>query len=133
MNKHQNPTAMLALLGSIVFGILLLGPSTAIAAPTVDPLGSKNWPSLSDAYLGNAPVIFDSNISLLLPQKIENSHDVPLTVMLSRNLGQIKERVVLAEDNPIQQVARLYLHRPLHSWEQQIHLTGLLLQYGKRY
>ena len=115
MNKHHNPTAILALLGSIVFAISLFGPSTAMAAPTVDPLGSKSWPSLRDAYLGNAPVIFDSNISLLLPQKIENSHDVPLTVMLSRNLGQIKELVVLAEDNPIQQVARLYLHRPIHS------------------
>ena len=65
MNKHHNPTAMLALLSSIVFAISLFGPSTVMAAPTVDPLGSKNWPGLSDAYLGNAPVIFDSNISLL--------------------------------------------------------------------
>ena len=98
-----------ALLSSILFA------NSGNAAQAVDPLASEKWLDLQEEYLGETAVEFDSRITLLLPPEIENSHEVPLTVMIPRTLGPAKEIIILAENNPIQQVLRLHLHRPVHS------------------
>jgi sulfur-oxidizing protein SoxY len=99
----------------LICGMNLLAPLETNAAQPVDPLGSANWMDLQDEYLGDGSVAFDSRITLLLPPEIENSHEVSLTVMIPRTLGNVQQVVVLAENNPIQQVLRLHLHRPVHS------------------
>ena len=102
-------TSFFALLGLVLF------PHLGNAAQTLDPLASTNWLDLQEEYLGEGPVEFNSSITLLLPPEIENSHEVPLTVVIPRTLGDVQEVVILAENNPIQQVLRLHLHRPVHS------------------
>mgnify|MGYP001265314198 CR=1 FL=1 len=99
----------------LVFGIIQTDSNVVQGAPTVDPLNSVNWLDLKEAYLGEGAAEFDPRITLMLPPEIENSHEVPLTVMIPRTLGHIREIVILAENNPIQQVLRLYPHRPVHS------------------
>ena len=49
----------------------------AMAVEPVDPINSKNWAHLRDTYLGNDTVVFDHSVALLLPDEIENNHDVP--------------------------------------------------------
>ena len=122
MKLNQMMTKQRVFLIGVVCSTFFYGSLPTIAAPAIDPIGSKNWPGLSEVYLSDDPVVFDPSISLLLPPEIENSHDVPLTVVIPRTLGIIKELVILAEDNPIQQVARLYLHRPVHSVSFKIRL-----------
>jgi sulfur-oxidizing protein SoxY len=107
-----------------MYGICVLTPFLANAAQAVDPLGSPNWVDLKESYLGEGSVEFDSRITLLMPPEIENSHQVPLTVVIPRTLGHIREVVILAENNPIQQVLRLYLHRPVHSLSLMIRLEN---------
>ena len=99
-----------------MYGICVVTPFAANAAQAIDPLGSANWIDLQEEYLGDGSVVaFDPRITLLLPPEIENSHKVPLTVVIPRTLGSVQQVIVLAENNPIQQVLRLHLHRPVHS------------------
>jgi len=98
-----------------MYGICVLSTLAANSTPAIDPLGSVNWIDLQEEYLGDGSVAFDSRITLLLPPEIENSHEVPLTVVIPRTLGSVQQVIVLAENNPIQQVLRLHLHRPVHS------------------
>ncbi len=96
--------------------------SIASAADTVDPLGSELWGDLKQAYLGDAPVIYDDAISLIMPLRVEDAHSVPVVVKISQDLGQIAELTVIAENNPIQTTAQIYPHRAMHAVGMNIRL-----------
>ena len=56
-------------------------------------------------------VVFDGNIRLMMQDKVENAHEVSLVVNLPRYLHDMKEFVLLVDNNPIQQVMRIEPHR----------------------
>ena len=56
-------------------------------------------------------VVFDGNIRLMMQDEVENAHEVPLVVTLPRYLHDMKEFVLIVDNNPIQQVKRIEPHR----------------------
>ena len=56
-------------------------------------------------------VVFDGNIRLMMQDEVENAHEVPLVVTLPRYLHDMKEFVLIVDNNPIQQVMRIESHR----------------------
>ena len=56
-------------------------------------------------------VIVDGNIRLMMQDKVENAHEVSLVVKFPRYLHDMKEFVLLVDNNPIQQVMRIQPHR----------------------
>lgn len=80
-----------------------LGAVVVAAASASDPLNSTRWPDLQRAYIGTAPVSFDSRIEVLAPKVAEDSMNVPVTVKL-KNLPDVKRVLVVADFNPIVKV-----------------------------
>ena len=56
-------------------------------------------------------VIVDGNIRLMMQDKVENAHEVSLVVNLPHYLHDMKEFVLIVDNNPIQQVMRIEPHR----------------------
>ncbi len=81
-------------------------------AGSTDPLNSALWPDLAAEYLGG-DVVFDNSLRLMMPDTVENAHEVPVMVKFSADLGQVTEFVVIAENNPIQVAARMFPRRPI--------------------
>ncbi len=104
---------MNALAKLTVLAVVLSAP--ALAATTEDPLESAIWSDIRAAHLPGGEVVFDDLVTLVMPTEIENSTDVPLPVKLSPELTGIAEIVVIAENNPIQTVARMMPYRRLAS------------------
>jgi len=96
--------------------------SIASAADTVDPLGSELWPDLKEAYLGDAPVVYDKAVKLVMPLRVEDAANVPVIVRLSEDLGQVAELTVIAENNPIQAAAQIFPRRPMYTVGMNIRL-----------
>jgi len=64
-----------------------------------------------DDYEITGNVIVDGNIRLMMQDKVENAHEVSLVVTLPHYLHDMKEFVLLVDNNPIQQVMRIEPHR----------------------
>lgn len=96
--------------------------SIATAADTIDPVGSDLWPELKEAYLGDAPVVYDKAIKLVMPLKVEDAANVPVIVRISEDLGQLTELTVIAENNPIQSAVRIFPRRPMYTAGMNIRL-----------
>jgi sulfur-oxidizing protein SoxY len=98
----------------VALGLSSIGP--AVAGPVAeDPVGSANWPDIRDQYLAPGELVFDDGLHVLMPDKVEDSHDVPVVVKIPSDLGQLREFVLLVEDNPIQAVTRMRPHRLIES------------------
>lgn len=109
------------LIGGLAAAALLA--ASANAATDDDPLGSVIWPEIVDEMIGeNTDLVYTDAVTVLLPDNVEDSADVPLAVHFADQLGDIEQILVIAENNPIQQVARIYPHRPITSLGLKIRL-----------
>ena len=64
-----------------------------------------------DDYEITGNVIVDGNIRLMMQDKVENAHELSLVVNLPHYLHDMKEFVLIVDNNPIQQVMRIEPHR----------------------
>ncbi len=106
------------------FAILAILTTTAAAtqAGEYDPLESALWDELRAEYLGDAPVVYDYMINLIIPRTVEDAFSVPLVVNLSERIDPIEEVVVIAENNPIQVAARIFPRRTIRAIGMNIRL-----------
>ncbi len=96
---------------------------TAAHARGTDPAGSELWEDLRGAYLGeDAVVTFDDSIRLMMADRVERAHEVPVMVKVPHRLRDMRELVLLVDRNPIQQIARLTPHRKIESVGMNIRL-----------
>lgn len=100
MRPFHAVAAMFALLGAAALALA----SATSAAPTDDPLGSVVWKDMTAQFFGDAPVVFDDRVKVLVPSIVENQAQVPVTAD-ARALGDVKKLVIFADLNPIQHVA----------------------------
>lgn len=95
---------------------------SAATAGDADPLASELWSDLKEVYLGDGPAVYDDTVRLIMPERVQDSHSVPVVLRLSPDLGQVSELVLIAENNPIQAAAQILPHRPLHAVGMNIRL-----------
>jgi sulfur-oxidizing protein SoxY len=101
--------------------VVALAPAAG-AATTIDPLASPGWEAVHEIFFAGSEVVFDEGVAIAMPTDIEDSSDVPIAVHLAPELGPLEEILVIAENNPIQNIARLIPHRPLLSVGLKIRL-----------
>ncbi len=65
-----------------------------------DPLDSPMWDYRANEILGDAEVVFDNAVQVIVPQLAENQHVFPVTVDASA-LPDVKRIVIFADLNPI--------------------------------
>lgn len=106
----------------ILAGVVGLAPVAAGAVAVTDPLASPAWEDVQDEFFGADALVFDDMVELSMPAHVENGFDVPLAVRLSPALGDVREVLVIAENNPIRHVARLIPHRSIESVGLKIRL-----------
>ncbi len=88
-----------------------------------DPAGSELWSDISVAYLGeDAEVRFDQDIRVIMAERVESAHEVPLIVKVPHDLRDMQKFAVLIDNNPIQQVVELIPHRPIESIGMNVRL-----------
>lgn len=90
----------------VVFAFALGFASQAFAAAADDPLNSVMWTEMKAQFFGEAQVVFDERVKVLVPQIVENQAQVPVTAD-ARALDGVKKLVVFADLNPIQHVLTL--------------------------
>ena len=100
--------AALRSVGSVLATALVPQVVWAQTDPTGgDPLGSMQWPSLRQHYLGTAPLQFSTQVVLKGPAFAEDAMNVPL-LLDARALGQtgggIERILVLVDRNPVREV-----------------------------
>lgn len=95
------PTRALA-----VLAILVATTGTAWAGGALDPLGSPVWNDLSKKVFGDAPIVFDDRVKIIVPEVVENQAQVPVSAD-ARALPNVERLVVLTDLNPIQHVLTL--------------------------
>lgn len=89
-----------------VFAILVATTGTSQAGAAPDPLGSPVWNDLSKKVLGDAPIVFDDRVKIIVPEVVENQAQVPVSAD-ARALPNVERLVVLTDLNPIQHVLTL--------------------------
>jgi len=99
----DNQTMRHRLIPCLLFALAAHASVAAEAPP--DPLGSVQWARYYDAYFSDGPVTFDPRVRVFAPERAEDSMQVPVTVD-ARELGDVREMVVLADYNPIPLVLR---------------------------
>lgn len=85
--------------------LLMLVTASAQAEIPADPLQSPAWRYLAQRYFGEAGVVFDPRVKLLLPVSAENPLSVPVHVD-ARALAEVREILVFADLNPIPVILR---------------------------
>jgi len=96
--------------------------STAAQAGESDPLQSALWEELSVEYLGDGPVVYNYMVKLIIPRTVEDAFSVPVMVKLSDRIDPIEEVVIIAENNPIQEAARISPRRTIRAVGMNIRL-----------
>lgn len=105
--QHQSVLAALGCLTLLtIFSLALLVSSSAFAKAPQDPLNSVMWDDLSERYFGDAKVVFDDRVRVIVPSLVENQAQVPVTAD-ARALGHVKKLIVFADLNPIVHVLTL--------------------------
>ncbi len=104
-----------------ILAVLALTATTAQAGER-DPLQSALWEELSADYLGDGPVVYDYMVKLIIPRTVEDAFSVPVVVKLSDRIDPIEEVIVIAENNPIQVAARIFLRRTIRAVGMNIRL-----------
>lgn len=96
--------------------------ATTTQAGNRDPLSSLAWDDLRAEYLGDAPVVYDYMVRLIMPKTVEDAFSVPLVIKISDLIDPVVEIVVIAENNPIQAAAQIFPHRPIRAVGMNIRL-----------
>lgn len=94
-------SAWLGLIALFVF-VPLSVPQAADKSVQADP-----WPALRDALLGEGPILQDRLVFVVAPKIGEDAAAVPVKLNFSPELGQVKEILVIAENNPFPLIARI--------------------------
>ncbi|MEZ5898176.1 MAG: quinoprotein dehydrogenase-associated SoxYZ-like carrier [Hyphomicrobiaceae bacterium] len=68
-----------------------------------DPLNSPVWKDIAIKQFGDAEVVFDERVKVLVPSVVENQAQVPV-IADARELPNVDKIVVIADLNPIQHV-----------------------------
>ncbi len=76
------------------------GAVPAAAKLPADPLGSPMWDYHGGKLFGDAPVVFDDRVKVILPVIAENQRVVPVTID-TRALQGVQRIVLFADLNPI--------------------------------
>ncbi|MCB1520371.1 MAG: quinoprotein dehydrogenase-associated SoxYZ-like carrier [Hyphomicrobiaceae bacterium] len=82
----------------------LAAPSFAAAGD--DPLRSIMWTEMKAQFFGDAKVVFDDKVRVVVPSIVENQAQVPVTAD-ARGVEGVQKLVVFADLNPIQHVLTL--------------------------
>ncbi len=85
---------------SVATSMLTCPALAAARALPADPLNSPMWEYQAERLFGDAPVIFDDRVKLVLPMIAEDQHVVPVSVD-ARALGAVKRILIFADLNPI--------------------------------
>jgi sulfur-oxidizing protein SoxY len=100
--------AALVKVGGVLVAALGAPALRAASDPTGgDPLGSMQWPSLRQQYLGTAPMQFSSQVVLKGPAFAEDAMSVPLLLdarALSDTGGGIERILIVVDRNPVREV-----------------------------
>jgi len=83
-----------------------LHASAAFAGTPDDPLKSPAWPLLAKRTFGDAPIVFDERVKVIVPSIVEDQTQAPITVD-ARGIDGVEKLVVIADLNPIQHVVTL--------------------------
>ena len=92
------------------------------AKDLLDPTLSENWAQVRDDHLIGGKIIFDDDIKVIMQDFVEEAHEVSLVVKIPAYLQNMQEFVLLIENNPIQEAARIYAHRPIQSVGMNVRL-----------
>lgn len=90
----------------LIIALVLTG-GAALAAPPADPLLSPMWSDLAKRYFGEAAVIFDERVKIVVPSIVENQAQVPVTAD-ARAVPGVVQMIIFADLNPIQHVLSLF-------------------------
>ncbi len=96
----------------LALGVAVAAPSVRAAEPAAkagipaDPLQSGKWADLAARYLGDAPIVFDDRVRIIVPGIVENQAQVPIAAD-ARALSGVSRLVVIADNNPIEHVLTL--------------------------
>jgi sulfur-oxidizing protein SoxY len=96
--------------------------ATATQAGNRDPLSSLAWEDLRAEFLGDAPVVYDYMVRLIMPKTVEDAFSVPLVIKISDLIDPVVEIVVIAENNPIQAAVQIFPHHPMRAVGMNIRL-----------
>ncbi len=113
---------MKSILGLFAAIGLVLGMTQMAAAGSIDPNDSPLWQTMHQDFLYGDEAVFDDLVTVVMPVDIENSTDVPVAIRLSPDLGEVEEVALIAENNPIPLVARMYPHRQINMFGIKIRL-----------
>ncbi|MBK9078861.1 MAG: quinoprotein dehydrogenase-associated SoxYZ-like carrier [Hyphomicrobium sp.] len=80
--------------------------TTAAAEMPRDPLDSPVWNDLAKKTFGDATVVFDERVKVVVPSIVENQAQVPVSAD-ARALPNVQRLIVLTDLNPIQHVLTL--------------------------
>lgn len=69
-----------------------------------DPLNSPMWRELAKKSFGDAPVVFDTNVKVVVPDVVEAQAQVPISAD-ARALPNVQQLIILTDLNPVQHVA----------------------------
>ena len=78
----------------------------AFGESAADPLGSPVWSDLAKKTFGDATIVFDDRVKVIVPEVVENQAQVPVSAD-ARALANVERLVVLTDLNPIQHVLTL--------------------------
>lgn len=102
---HRKQIAILSWVLALVCAVAVSALPSLAATPK-DPLNSVMWKDLSKKYFGDAPVVFDEKVRVIVPSLVENQAQVPVTAD-ARALKDVKKLIVFADLNPITHVLTL--------------------------
>ena len=101
----MNTRLPLALSFFLVVMVVVMAPAIG-AGPAADPLQSPVWKDLAKKTFGNAEILFDDRVKVLVPSVVENQAQVPITAD-ARALPNVEKIIIIADLNPIQHVLTL--------------------------
>lgn len=85
----------------VVMTLLLCGVSFCAAAEVPeDPLASPGWRYMHARFIGDAPMVFDERVEVLMPPAAEDPLGVPVMVR-APGLSDVEQVIVFADLNPI--------------------------------
>lgn len=88
------------------FAVFAATACSAHAGAVHDPLDSPVWNDLAKKTFGDAPIVFDERVKVIVPPVVENQAQVPVSAD-ARALPNVQRLVVLTDLNPIQHVLTL--------------------------
>ena len=107
-NNKSRRTALRRVGSLLVAAVTLPQHVRAQEDPTGgDPMGSMQWPSMRQKYLGPAPMRFSPLVTLKGPVYAEDAMNVPLLLDargLAQTGGGIERILVVADRNPVREV-----------------------------